>query len=76
MKLTKDSEKDLMGWHTGCGHVFISDGSGQGFVRTDMGFLKRGDVFWMWIGKRKAIKLTPEQINVIGDFFVEFEEEI
>jgi hypothetical protein len=75
MKLTKKCEKTLMGWHAGSGHVFVSDGSGTGLVRTDIGFVKKGDAFSLWIGNRKAIKLTPEQIKVIGDFFMEPRDE-
>lgn len=71
MKLTKSSEKALMDRHTGSGHVFISDGSGKGLKRTDIGFVKKGDVYLIWMGNREAISLTPEQVKVIGDFFID-----
>jgi len=71
MELIKSSEKVLMNFHSGCGHVFISDGSGQALVHTDIGFIKNDKGYFIWIGTRKAIKLTDEQVNVIGNFFLE-----
>lgn len=75
MKLTKNSEKTLMNWHTGCGHAFVSDGSGKGLVRMDIGFIKKGDVYSITIGRRKAIFLTEEQIKIVGDFFMDDDPE-
>ncbi len=69
IQLTKASTNELMGWHEGSGHVFLSDGTGKGLKHFDMRFIKNelGD-YILAMGNSSFIKLTDEQINKIGNF--------
>ena len=75
IKLTKKSEEKLMGWRAGAGLVFVSDGSGKGMRYSDMNFTKNGNNYFISIGNRKAIKLSDDQVKIIGDFYFMDEEE-
>jgi hypothetical protein len=69
IQLTKSSQQELMNWHEGSGRVFLSDGTGKGYNSFDIRFVKNeiGD-YILAMGNSSFIKLTPEQINKIGNF--------
>lgn len=75
MKLTTKSEKELLNWHEGCGHCFLSTGE-NGYIHFDMQFRKNlNGNYILSFGNSKSIKLTPEQIKIIGNYAVEEESE-
>ena len=74
IKLTKNSEKEIRDWHTGNGRYYISAGDGKTFVSADIGLLKNEKGCYLYLGNSKSVKLTDEQVKILGCYFIEEEE--
>lgn len=70
LKLTEASKKELRGYHAGSGQYFVSDGTGQGTRTAFIGLRTTNGKYYLTLG-HNYIELTPDQIGIIGTFFIE-----
>lgn len=74
LNLTKASKKELEGWHQGSGYMFLSAGS-RAIQMCFIRLVKNKAGTLLMMGNSRAVKLTPEQEAVIGDFAILESEE-
>ena len=71
LKLTEASKKELRTYRAGSAQYFVSDGTGQGFTSAFIDLRSVNDKFYLTLGHNFSIVLTPEQVKIVGMFFVE-----
>lgn len=71
IKLTRASNNELLTWHSGSGKMYLSEGTGGHMKYFDVVFIHNKFGYFLAMGNSKGIKLTDEQIKVIGTYSVD-----
>jgi hypothetical protein len=68
LELTKGSEKALRSYAAGQGRAFVSEDDDATIRSFDFGLYRTPTGTYLYLGTSKRIKLTEEQIAIVGDY--------